>query len=373
MNEQISPPLIPPKTEASIQPNEQKQNKLKAVALIEVGLLEVAFVIVGLLVIFGIFNYFNLLPISGSFPFLSFLPRQQKIITNTINSSSNIPISATQSATSQTDSICKTITDQLFSAIKSKNVDSIYALESSEGGFKLDKNMISDILNGKDLRDIVSQTLKSSADVSKDQNRYDPKSTKKYYDCGGLTKYSSVPTDGFFMIKLINSDNNWKIFQYTYVRNTIQEYGNIIQDLQGIKKQTGMRLSQPTYLPSGHPYVGTVLMDSPEEADGKVHKLVESIFTPHPEQMGLGGAPQEVQIIQILGYKPTKQDILNSVSTPGSNAQPQEIDLNGNTGIYTPYRLDFVKNDTLIIISTSDSSVTKDELIKIAQSFTEVQ
>ena len=80
-----------------------------------------------------------------------------------------------------------------------------------------------------------------------------------------------------------------------------------------------------------------------------------------------------MQIIQILGYKPTKQDILNSVSTPGSNAQPQEIDLNGNTGIYTPYRLDFVKNDTLIIISTSDSSVTKDELIKIAQSFTEVQ
>ena len=78
MNEQISPPSST-KTEASIQPNEQKQNKLKAVTLIEVGLLEVAFVIVGLLVIFGIFNYFNLLPISGSFPFLSFLQDNKKL------------------------------------------------------------------------------------------------------------------------------------------------------------------------------------------------------------------------------------------------------------------------------------------------------
>ena len=61
-----------------------------------------------------------------------------------------------------------------------------------------------------------------------------------------------------------------------------------------------MRLSQPTYLPSGHPYVGTVLMDSPEEADGKVHKLVESIFTPHPEQMGLGGALKRCKLFKYL-------------------------------------------------------------------------
>lgn len=369
MNEQISSPLTPPKTEISTQPNEQK-NKLKAVALIEVGLLEVSIVIVGLLVIFGIFNYFNLLPVSGSFPFLSFLPRQQKITTNTINSSSNTPVPATQSATSQTDSICKTITDQLFSAIKSKNVDSIYDLQASEVP-KLHKKLISDYLDSKDLRDIVSQTLKSSADTSKDLNRYDPKSTKKYYECGGLTKYSSVPTGGFFMIRLINSDNSWKIFQYTYVRNTIEQFGNVTQDLKGIKKQTGMRLNQPTYLPTGYSYVATFLIGFPEQADVRMH--VQSVFSPHPEQgNSLATIPQKVEIIQILGYQQTVQDELSRIKAGDPNAQPQEIDLNGNTGIYVTSNLEFVKNGTLIIIS-ADSSVTKDQLIKIAQSFTEVQ
>ncbi len=371
MNEQISLPPAPPKTEISTQPNEQKQNKLKAIALIEVGLLEVSCVIVGLLVIFGIFNYFNLLPVSGSFPFLSFLPRQQKITTNRINSSSNtsIPI-ATQSATSQTDSICKTITDQLFNAIKSRDVDSIYALESSEV-LKLDKKSISYYLDGKDLRDIVSQTLKSSADTSKDLNSHDPKSTKKYYECGGLTKYSSVPTGGFFMVRLINSDNSWKIFQYTYVRNTIEQFGNVTQDLKGIKKQTGMRLNQPTYLPTGYSYVATFLIGFPEQADVRMH--VQSVFSPHPEQgNSLATIPQKVEIIQILGYQQTVQDELNRIKASDPNAQAIEVDLGGNTGIYTPSRLEFVKNGTLIIIS-ADSSVTKDQLIKIAQSFTEVQ
>ncbi len=57
----------------------EKPNKIKAIALIEVGLFELSFVILGLLVIFGVFNYFNILPISQSLPFLSFLPRQQEI------------------------------------------------------------------------------------------------------------------------------------------------------------------------------------------------------------------------------------------------------------------------------------------------------
>lgn len=72
----------PPSPQEEIQVNNsngQKKAKLKAIALVKVGLFELLFAIVGLLIIFGVLNYFNLLPISQSFPFLSFLPSQQKI------------------------------------------------------------------------------------------------------------------------------------------------------------------------------------------------------------------------------------------------------------------------------------------------------
>ena len=55
-----------------------KQNKLKALGSWEVGIFELSFVILGFLIIFGIINYFNVLPVTQTFPFFSFLPRQQK-------------------------------------------------------------------------------------------------------------------------------------------------------------------------------------------------------------------------------------------------------------------------------------------------------
>ncbi len=133
-----------------------------------------------------------------------------------------------------------------------------------------------------------------------------------------------------------------------------------------------MRLSQPSYLPTGYNYVITVLLDPTKEADGKTYKIVQTIFSPHPEKM-VGFLPQEVvQIIQILGYQPTVQDLLNIIKASNSKEQAQEVDLNGDKGIYTTSSLEFVKNGSLISIS-ADNSITKDQLIKIAQSFTEVQ
>jgi len=64
------------------QSNSKKGGGLKSIALLEIGLFELLFVIGGLLIILGIFNYYNLLPVSQSFPFLSFLPQQQKTAEN---------------------------------------------------------------------------------------------------------------------------------------------------------------------------------------------------------------------------------------------------------------------------------------------------
>lgn len=55
---------------------------LKGIALLEIGLFELLFVIGGLLIILGLLNYYNVLPVSRSFPFLSFLPQKQKVIEN---------------------------------------------------------------------------------------------------------------------------------------------------------------------------------------------------------------------------------------------------------------------------------------------------
>ncbi len=55
----------------------QKPHPLTALAFLEVGLFEVGFVIIGLLLFFGTLNYFNILPVSETFPkYLGWLPRQ---------------------------------------------------------------------------------------------------------------------------------------------------------------------------------------------------------------------------------------------------------------------------------------------------------
>ena len=58
------------------------QKKFNGLLFLEVGLVEVFSVIFVLLLFFGTLNYFGILPISESSPFLSFLPQKQKIITN---------------------------------------------------------------------------------------------------------------------------------------------------------------------------------------------------------------------------------------------------------------------------------------------------
>ena len=57
---------------------------------LEVGLAEVFSVIFILTLIFGTLNYFGFLPISESFPFLSFLPTKQKIIMNKTQSTAGL-------------------------------------------------------------------------------------------------------------------------------------------------------------------------------------------------------------------------------------------------------------------------------------------
>ncbi len=60
------------------QEENKKQHPLTALVFLEVGLFEIAFVIVGVLLIFGTLNYFNILPFSQTFPkFLGWLPRQE--------------------------------------------------------------------------------------------------------------------------------------------------------------------------------------------------------------------------------------------------------------------------------------------------------
>ena len=63
-------------------PQEPQKRKFSGLLFLEVGLIEVFSVILALLLIFGTLNYFGILPISESLPFLSFLPQKQKTITN---------------------------------------------------------------------------------------------------------------------------------------------------------------------------------------------------------------------------------------------------------------------------------------------------
>jgi hypothetical protein len=56
-----------------------KQNKPRALTFLKMGLLEICLVVAGLLLLFGILNYFKILPISDVFPNqLGFLPSQTR-------------------------------------------------------------------------------------------------------------------------------------------------------------------------------------------------------------------------------------------------------------------------------------------------------
>lgn len=68
--------------EQSPTPSNNQSGGPKGLAFLEVGLFELLFVVGGLVIIFGILNYYNILPISQSLPFLSFLPQQKKIAEN---------------------------------------------------------------------------------------------------------------------------------------------------------------------------------------------------------------------------------------------------------------------------------------------------
>ncbi len=69
-----------------------EKKKFNGFLFLEVGLAGIVSVIFVLLVSLGVLNYFGILPISESFPFLSFLPQKQKAVTNNtikINTSGN--------------------------------------------------------------------------------------------------------------------------------------------------------------------------------------------------------------------------------------------------------------------------------------------
>lgn len=59
------------------QNTQEKEQRKSGLFFLEVGLLEICFVIVGLLLILGALNYFNFLSISKTIPFLSSLPTQK--------------------------------------------------------------------------------------------------------------------------------------------------------------------------------------------------------------------------------------------------------------------------------------------------------
>ena len=63
-------------------PQTPQEKKFNGFLFFEVGLIEVFSVIFALLVIFGALNYFNILPVSDSLPFFSFLPKQKIISEN---------------------------------------------------------------------------------------------------------------------------------------------------------------------------------------------------------------------------------------------------------------------------------------------------
>lgn len=118
MAEQVTPPSSsdeqkPPQTTRPV-------GKLKSLALWEVGLFELGFVLLGLLILFGVFNYFNLLPISKIFPNqLGFLPHRPYQQGGTATRPSNTLIPNQQMSKSNTPPVPAVIKKDIQSFAKS--------------------------------------------------------------------------------------------------------------------------------------------------------------------------------------------------------------------------------------------------------------
>lgn len=73
-------------------PEDAQKGNLKNVAFLKKGIFEIIFIATALFLLFGILNYFNILPISDTFPkYLAFLPKQSTQQKNTSPSPQTFP------------------------------------------------------------------------------------------------------------------------------------------------------------------------------------------------------------------------------------------------------------------------------------------
>lgn len=94
----------------------RKQNRKKRLAFLEVGLFEASFVLIIIIVLFGILNYFNILSLSALYPnqlgFLPHIPYSQNKATQDVSQKPQFPIPAFKRLANQAaeDKISKYLT-----------------------------------------------------------------------------------------------------------------------------------------------------------------------------------------------------------------------------------------------------------------------
>jgi hypothetical protein len=131
INQTPVPPILQPQTPAPppAQPPISK-SKFKSLMLLEVGLLEIGFVVLMLLIFFGVLNYFNIISLSSLYVNqLGWLPHITKSTNVSNNSQSSIPPQK-PTPTPSTQNLDNAVTTILAPPTYTKE-DESYSLEST--------------------------------------------------------------------------------------------------------------------------------------------------------------------------------------------------------------------------------------------------
>lgn len=343
INTPVNTPINPQLIE-----NSSKSNKVSHSLNIIPFLIGLVILIIISIVIFLIYNFY-----------------QEKRQNNIVSLQSVTPTLSTENNNLQGQA------NKFFTATKQKDADSTYKLFSLQLQKQVSKDELMGLFNELDLDEATKQTQNSLNDATFtiDSSQYQG---KKYLG----TIYYNSPPNGNLEISFIKVNDQWKILSFNFTRLTISDSGDLDTDLSEIKKNVSFSIYKPTYLPLNYSYDGTTILELTNQnvPDGKAHPIVLFAFSDISSETPFGGSKQI--LITQLNVSMDEASLLTFINDQLSPQQSaEEVQLQGGIGIYVSggfiNNLTLVKENSVITLSP-DSTITKADLIKIADSLQEI-
>ncbi len=268
------------------------------------------------------------------------------------------------------------LADNLFKAAQEQDVDGAYQMFSSQLINTATKAQIKSLFAQLELAEALTQTQIAITDITvAHETGVHP--GKAYV---GLVEYSSPP-NGTVEITFEQEDNQWKVKQFSFRRSLTAKSGNLDGDLNKIKQNIKFGIFKPTYLPTGYVYDGLVKLEKTNQnvPDGNAHYIVSLSYS-DPTTKTVSGASKKL-IFNQLNITISQDELATYLSSKLSPEQTSEtVPVTGGQAVLVtgPIQglnmtsLNLVKDNLALSLVVPSDALTKEELVRIANSLAPV-